>query len=187
MIQKRLDGNALPGAQPYLRACRYRIFPSVAVYQDIRICQTFFFIGIVYAYEYIAAAPVDDILHLVPVKVHGGRLSFLHVQQLFRIWFCILIHGHIAVSQRDKGEPHFVKIPHSKIRDIPSQHVIPDFIILMSFFLPFFWRKTAEWGKFKGTSANHLLHVLKGPVNFRTFHVFPPFPSQSRWENTLIV
>ena len=117
-------------------------------------------------YEHISSSPVDDVLHLIPVEMHGRRLSFLHVQQLFRIGFRVLIHGHIAVSQGDEGESHLVKIPHSKIRDIPSQHVVPDLIVFMALFVPFFRCKITERGQFKGASVNHLFHVPQCPVDF---------------------
>ena len=166
VIQIRLDGNALSGTQPYLRSRGNRVLPPVTVYPHIRVSQPLLPAGIIYAYEHIASSPVDDILHLIPVEMHGRRLSFLHVQQLFRIGLCVLIHGHIAVSQGDEGESHLVKIPHSKIRDIPSQHVVPDLIVFMALFVPFFRCKITERGQFKGASVNHLFHVPQCPVDF---------------------
>ena len=77
--------------------------------------------GIVYTDQHISAAAVDDILHLGPVEVHWGILSFFDVQKFFRIGFCIFVlHFQVSIPDRDQGEPDFIKIPETVVCDVPA-------------------------------------------------------------------
>ena len=98
MIHIRIDSNGFAGFQLHLCSCRNREFPSVTVNGNIRIRELFVLCGIVYTNQYISAASVDDVFHLVPVEMHGRHLSFLYVQKLFRIGFGIFGILQVAVT-----------------------------------------------------------------------------------------
>ena len=101
--------------------------------------------GIIYFYQDISTATVDNILCLKPVEMVRAVLPLFHIEQLFRIDLRILFR-QLPVSVADGNQRHadFVKITQAVIRDIPAQPALSDFIQLMPCPLPFIRRQTAE-------------------------------------------
>ena len=132
-----------------------------------------FFIGkrIVDPDQHVTAAAVDDVLGLIPVEVVGGVLALLEVQQLFRVDLGILVrHGAVAVADGNQGKAELVEIPKAVVGDIPAQHAVPDFIILVSDFLPLLRSEMAEGRQIAVLLLAHGLQLFQRFVDLRTFH-----------------
>ena len=78
MVHIRINGDTFAGGELYLCTSGYGKFSSVTVYGYIRVCKLAVFRGIVDRNQYVAAAPVDDIFHLIPVKMHGRHLAVIN-------------------------------------------------------------------------------------------------------------
>ena len=76
--------------------------------------------GIIHGDQHIAASPVNDILHFIPVEMHGSHLAFFYQKKFFCISFGIFIQLQIAVSDGNQGKSYLVKFPKAVVCDIPS-------------------------------------------------------------------
>ena len=178
MVKILLHMYALPGSQADLRAGGDRIGPAVGVDGHIGDIVDFL-VGkaVVHPDQAVAAAPVDDVLCLEPVEMVGGVLSLLEIQQLFRIDLGILVgQAAVAVAERDEGKPQLVKIAHAVVGNVPAQHAVPDFIVLVPDILPLLGRKMAEGGEVAAIFLAHALHLFQSLVDLRTFHRNRPLP-----------
>jgi len=93
--------------------------------------------AVVYADEAVAAAAVDDVLSFEPVEVIRGHLALFQIQQLLRVDLRIFFRLRAAaVADGDKREPEFVKVTEAVISNIPAEHTVADFIVLVTLFLP---------------------------------------------------
>ena len=93
--------------------------------------------AVVYADEAVAAAAVDDVLRLVPMEVIRGILPLFHVQQLLGVDLRILVlHGAVAIADGDERHSNLVKVAKAVIGNIPAEHTVADFIVLVTLFLP---------------------------------------------------
>lgn len=146
VIHKGLDRDALAGREPYLGARLYLIGPAVGMDRNIAfLIDLFVREGVIDADQEIAAALVDDVFHLEPVKMIRRILPFLNEKELLGIGLRIFILGiEIAVAERDKRETDLAEITQAVVRNIPSEHVVPDLVILMAFCLPLFGSEIAK-------------------------------------------
>ena len=131
------------------------VCPAVTVNRHVR----YFVDGligqaVVYADEAVAAAAVDDVLSFEPVEVIRGHLALFQIQQLLRVDLRIFFRLRAAaVADGDKREPEFVKVTEAVISNIPAEHTVADFIVLVTLFLPLLRGKIAErrrpqnWGR----------------------------------------
>ena len=125
-----------------------------------------------------AAAPVDDVLHLVPVEVVGGVLPLPDVQQFLGVGLGVqVLPGQIAVAQGDQRKAHPVKVPQAVVRDVPAQHIVPYLVIFMALMGPFLRGKAAEGGQGEPVFGQHTLHFPQGTVDFGSFHKHSSFQS----------
>ena len=138
--------DAFSRCQADLCAGRHCVSASVGMYRHIGlIIDLFIFQRIVHTDQHVAATAVDDILCLKPVEMIRRILTFLQVQKLLCIYLGIFVrHGTIAVTNGDQGKSHLVKISHAVVGDIPTQHTITDFIVLVTDTLPLLWGKMTE-------------------------------------------
>ena len=122
------------------------VCPAVTVNRHVR----YFVDGligqaVVYADEAVAAAAVDDVLSFEPVEVIRGHLALFQIQQLLRVDLRIFFRLRAAaVADGDKREPEFVKVTEAVISNIPAEHTVADFIVLVTLFLPLLRGKIAE-------------------------------------------
>ena len=126
--------------------------------------------GVIHPDEHVAAAPVDDILHLGPVEVHGGVLFLLDVQQLLCIGLGVLVHLQVAVADGDERETHLIKVAHAVVGDVPTQHIVPNLIVVVALFLPLLRSKVTEGWQGEAVLLHHLLHLFQSGVNLTAFH-----------------
>ncbi len=91
--------------------------------------------------------------------MHRRHLTFFHKQKLLRIRLGVSIHFQIPIADCDQRKSHLVEFPQAVIRNIPSQHIVPDLIIFRSLCLPFFSRPLTEGGNLESMSLYHLLHM----------------------------
>ena len=122
------------------------VCPAVTVNRHVRyfvdglIGQT-----VVYANQDVRAAAVDDVLSFEPVEVIRGHLALFQIQQLLRVDLRIFFRLRAAaVADGDKREPEFVKVTEAVISNIPAEHTVADFIVLVTLFLPLLRGKIAE-------------------------------------------
>ena len=122
------------------------VCPAVTVNRHVRyfvdglIGQT-----VVYANQDVRAAAVDDVLSFEPVEVIRGHLALFQIQQLLRVDLRIFFRLRAAaVADGDKREPEFVKVTEAVISNIPAEHTVADFIVLVTRFLPLLRDKIAE-------------------------------------------
>ena len=122
------------------------VCPAVTVNRHVRyfvdglIGQT-----VVYANQDVRAAAVDDVLSFEPVEVIRGHLALFQIQQLLRVDLRIFFRLRAAaVADGDKREPEFVKVTVAVISNIPAEHTVADFIVLVTLFLPLLRGKIAE-------------------------------------------
>ena len=161
MVHILENGDALSWSQPYLGSRWYRMSPSITMHCHRRIRKFTLWCGIVYTDQHIAATPVDDVFHLIPVKMHGSHLTFFDIQKLLRIRLRILVFLlRISISQCDQRKSHFVKPPQTIICDIPSQHIVPDLIILMVHALPLLRCQIAKWRQRDPVLPDHGFHLF---------------------------
>ena len=117
------------------------------------------------------AAAVDDVLRLEPVEMPRRVLSFLQVQQFFRVDFRVAVrHGAVAVADRDQGKADAVKITLAVVGDVPAQAAVADLVVFMPFPAPFLRGKMTERGQIAVLPRAHGFHFPDGPVDLRTFH-----------------
>ena len=140
------DPEAFARTQTDLRARGNRALQAVAVDGHVGLIINFFIRqAVVHADEAVTAAAVDNVLGLVPVKMVRGHLALLQIQQLLcvdlRIFFRLRA---AAVADGDKREPEFVKVTEAVISNIPAEHTVADFIVLVTLFLPLLRGKIAE-------------------------------------------
>ena len=141
-----LDMDALARTQPDLRARGDHALETVAVDLHVGLVVNFFVRqAVVYADEAVAAAAVDDVLSFEPVEVIRGHLALFQIQQLLRVDLRIFFRLRAAaVADGDKREPEFVKVTEAVISNIPAEHTVADFIVLVTLFLPLLRGKIAE-------------------------------------------
>jgi hypothetical protein len=164
--------DALSGGQSDLGARGDSIGAAICMDGDGRfIVNGLVRMGVVHPDEYIAAAPIDDILSFEPMEVIGGILAFLQIKQLLGIDLRILI-GHIpvAVTDGNQGKAELIKVAETIVGDIPTQAAVPDFVIFMSFFFPFPGRKMAEGRQIAAMLPAHGLKLFQGFVDFGSLH-----------------
>ena len=161
MVHILENGDALSWSQPHLGSRWHRMSPSVTMHGHWRIGKLALRRRIVYTDQHISTAPVDDIFHLIPMKMHRSHLAFFDIQKLLRIRLRILLFFlRIAISQSDQGKSHFVKPPQTIIRDIPAKHVITDLIIFMIHAPPLLWRQIAKWRQRNPVLPDHGFHLF---------------------------
>ena len=74
-----------------------------------------------------------------------GILPLFHIEQLFGVDLRILLlHGAVAVADGDERHTDFVKVAETVIGDVPAEHTVADFVVLVTFGFPFLRRKIAE-------------------------------------------
>ena len=82
----------------------------------------------------------------------------------------------VTVAQGDQVQAAGVKVPAAEVGQVPSQRIVPDFILVVSFCCPFL-RGKGEKGRER--EAVLLQHGVKFPdtgINFGAFHLYtPPF------------
>ena len=128
-------------------------------------------VGIVNTDQDVAAAPVDDVLGLVPMEMIGRILALLQVQELLRIDLGIfLLHLLMAVPDGNQGEAHLLKIAHAVVGDVPAQAAIPDFVIFVALGFPFFGSKMAEGGQIAVIFLTNRFQFLQSLVDLRPLH-----------------
>ena len=141
-----LDMNALARRELDLRSSGDNVGSAVAVNGHVR----FLVDGLVGqafidANEDVAAAAVDDVLGLVPMEVVRGILPLLHIEQLLSVDLRILVlHGTIAVADRNERHTDLVKVAETVIGDVPAEHTVAHLVVFMPLGLPFFGREVAE-------------------------------------------
>ena len=173
VIQPLLHMDALARRQADLRSGRdvigtpIRVDGDVAFIVDLLVGQ-----GVIDSDEHIAAAAVDDVLRLVPVKVVWRVLTLLQIQQLFRVDLGVFVwQGAIAVADGDERKAEFVKIALAVVRDVPAEHTLAHLVVLMPERLPLFRRKAAEGRQIAAVLPAHRLQLLQRSVDLRTFHI----------------
>ena len=122
------------------------VCPAVTVNRHVRyfvdglIGQT-----VVYANQDVRAAAVDDVFSFEPAEVIRGHLALFQIQQLLRVDLRIFFRLRAAaVADGDKRESEFVKVTEAVISNIPAEHTVADFIVLVTLFLPLLRGKIAE-------------------------------------------
>ena len=79
------------------------------------------------------------------MEVIRGHLALFQIQQLLRVDLRIFFRLRAAaVADGDKREPEFVKVTEAVISNIPAEHTVADFIVLVTLFLPLLRGKIAE-------------------------------------------
>ena len=182
VIQPLLDVDALARGEPDLGSCRNRVSVPIGVDSDVGVVVDFLIRqGIVHPDQHVPAAPVDDVLRLVPVEVVGGVLAFLQVKELFRVHLGVLVRqGAVPVADGDEGEAKVVEVPLAVISNVPAQHTLPHLIVLVPLGLPFLRGEVAERGQGETVLGAHGFQFLQSLIDFRTLHVLP-FLSYSWW------
>ena len=126
--------------------------------------------GVVHANQHIAAAPVDDVLHLVPVEVDRGSLPFADDHDLFAVGFAVACR--IAVADREEGEPLFGEAPLAEVGHVPSQGVVADLAALVAAFFPLLRRAGCPCGEHETVFVEKFERLAYGAVYFGSFHGF---------------
>ena len=127
--------------------------------------------GLVHLDQHIAAATVDDILGLEPVEMVGRILALLQGQQLLGVDLGVLVgHGAVAVADGDEGEAELVEVAHAVVGDVPAQHAVTHFVVLVTDGLPLLGGKVAEGGQVAAVLFTHGFQFAQGAVNFGTLH-----------------
>ena len=95
----------------------------------------------------------------------------LQVEQLFGIGLRIaLFFLQVAVSQGNQRKAHLIETAEAVIRDIPSEHVVPDLVKLVSLLLPLLRCEIAEGRQRDPIIADHAFHLFQRCVDFTAFH-----------------
>ncbi len=164
MVHIRHNRNTLPRLQQHFRPCRHNLFLAVRIHRHIRIQHLTVFCPIIHRNIDIIAPAVNNILHLIPVKMHGSRLPLVQHKKLLRIRLGILLWFlPIPIADRQQRESHLVEIPKPIIRNIPSKTVLPYLVILMPHALPVL---RAPFGKGRNLESVFL---------YQGFHIFNHF------------
>ena len=145
VVQVLLNVDGLAGGQADLGSGGDGVSPAVSMDGDIAfIVDGLVGVGIVHPDQHVSAAPVDDVLGLVPVEVVGGILSLFQEQQLLGVDLGVFFpHGLAAVADGDEGESDLIEIPLTVVRDVPAQTAVPDFVVFVTFGFPFLRGKMA--------------------------------------------
>ena len=100
-----------------------------------------------------------------------------NLNKLFGIDLGILVgHGPVAVADGDQGEAELVEVAQAVIGDVPAQHAVPDFIVLVADVLPLLRGEVAEGRQIAVVLLAHGFQFLQGLVDLRTLHnVYSPF------------
>ncbi|OLA06084.1 MAG: hypothetical protein BHW19_05030 [Eubacterium sp. 38_16] len=177
MVQVLLNVDGLAGSQADLGSGGDGISPAVSMDGDIAfIVDGLVGVGIVHPDQHVSAAPVDDVLGLVPVEVVGGILSLFQEQQLLGVDLGVFFpHGLAAVADGDEGESDLIEIPLTVVRDVPAQTAVPDFVVFVTFGFPFLRGKMAEGGQVAAVFLAHGLQLPQRFVDFGTLHGFLSF------------
>ena len=162
MIHSLHDRNAHTWFQFYLCTSRNDLNFSIDMYGNIAFFIDFFIRkGIIYTDQNISAASVDDVFHLIPVEMIQCILSFFQIKEFLCIRFLIFIfHFNISVTNSKQGKSIFIKISHAVVGNIPSKHVITDFIKLMAFCFPFFRSEICKFRKIILMICNHFFQFF---------------------------
>ena len=89
--------------------------------------------GIIELDDEVAAAAVDDVLHLRPVVVHRRDLIFAHDHDLFGLGLGVTLRLLlVAVARGDEQQTDLGKIALTEISDVPAEHIVADLIAFMS-------------------------------------------------------
>lgn len=165
VVLMRPQGNALSRAQQHARSRRRIVRTAVGIHQNRLIGQTAFPVILVNRDDQISSAPVNDILALFPVKMHRRPLAFLEHNQLLRVNLLVPVIILISISQGNQGKSHLLPVSHAEIRDIPAQHIIPDFIVLMALLFPVLPGPGAERRQHKPMLPCQPLHIADAAVD----------------------
>ena len=172
VVQPLLDVDGFAGRQADLGAGRDGVGTAVGMDRDVG-CVVDLLVGqaVVDTDEDIAAAAVDDILSLIPVEMVGGVLTFFQEQQLLGVDLGVLVrHSAVAVADSDQGEAEFIKVAQTVVGNIPAQHALADFVILMALLLPLGWGEMAERRQGKLIFVHHCFQFLQCHIDLAAFH-----------------
>ena len=172
MVKPLLDENGLAGGQTDLGARGNGIGSAVGMHGYVAFVVHFLIGGgVVNPDENVSAAPVDNILSLIPVEVVGGVLALLQVQQLLGIDLGILFrHNLAAVADGDQRETQLVKFALAVVGDVPAQTAVTDLVVLMALGFPFLGGKVAEGGQVAAVLPAHGFQLAQRLVDFGTLH-----------------
>ena len=172
MVHILLNVDGFARSQAHHTAGRDGVSTAVGMDGDVGFVVNFF-VGqaVVHLNQHIAAAHIDDILGFVPVEMVGRILALFQVQQLFGVDLGVLVaHLLVAVAQGNQGEAHLVKVTQTVVGDVPAQHAVADFVILMADFLPLFRSEMAERRQLAAVLFAHSLQLFQCFVDFGSFH-----------------
>jgi len=68
--------------------------------------------------------------------MEGSYLLFAHDEQLLSVGLYVLIELGIAVADGEYQQALLGEIPEAEVGDVPPEHVVPDFIVLVPLGLP---------------------------------------------------
>ena len=106
---------------------------SVDCERHVRSREILLLVRIVDLDEQVAAAAVDDVLHLAPMEVIGRDLPFLDDQQLLGVGLHVLhLVIEVAVAEREHEEPDLLVVARTEVRDVPAEHVVADLVVVVS-------------------------------------------------------
>ena len=171
------DVDALARREAHLRARGDGVAVPVGLHEhggvvvDLLVRQT-----VVDPDQHVAAAPVDDVLGLVPVEVVGAVLPLLEIQQLFRVDLGILFRqGAAAVADRDERHADLVEVAEAVVGDVPAEQALAHLVVLVAKRPPLVGRESAEGRQGEAVGPAHGLQLAQRAVDLGTFHRRLPF------------
>ncbi len=97
--------------------------------------------------------------------MHGSHLAFFYKQKLLCVGLRILIYLQIPVADRNKREAYLIEFAEAVVRDIPSEHIIPDLVVFRPLVLPVFCRPFAKRRYLESVRLYHFLHTSDLRIN----------------------
>ena len=131
MVEVLLHADALAGTEDNPSARFDDVLYAVDAEMDRRVGKLLVLVGIVEFDDEIAAATVDDVLHLRPVEVHRRLLTFLDNHDFLGVRF--LVNAVPAVADGEEEEAAAQEVAGAEVGDVPAEHAfrnVPSLVLI---------------------------------------------------------
>lgn len=116
----------------------------------------------------VPSAAIDNVLHLVAMKMQWWFLIFRIEDEFFRIILAGIVIGG-TIAQGKESAAKFVKVALAEVGDIPAEHAAADFLDILTFVFPVLHGPGGKGRQMKAYRSEDLFGCFNGLVDEGAF------------------